>query len=194
MTADGGPPRPRDRSPIPEPDESTLPPRYCPQRALPAYRFVPGLDPHPVIDPAGHSYGKPESSQRPLPPGEWPRNEEYLYGVDLFNRRYYWEAHEAWESAWRACDRDSAQGQFLQGLILIAAALRVTFGFLPAPPPGCPGDADGSGVVDFADVSSVLANWGATGPAYRPGDGNGDGVVNFADVSAVLEHWGDICA
>jgi hypothetical protein len=124
--------RRRERSPIPEPDESMLPPRYRPERALPAYRFVPGLYPHPVIDPAGHSHGKPERRQRPLSADDWPRNEEYLHGVDLFNRRYYWEAHEAWESAWRACDRDGTQGQFLQGLILVAAALLQWFMGSPA--------------------------------------------------------------
>ena len=32
--------------------------RYCPNRPLPPYRFVPGLHPHPTRNPAGHSFGR----------------------------------------------------------------------------------------------------------------------------------------
>ena len=109
--------------PIPLPDESQLPPRYAPARPLPPYRYVPGLYPHPSADPAGHSYGHPEPAVGPLPPEAWARNEQYLFGVDLFNRRYYWEAHEAWELVWHTCDKARTQGLFLQGLIQLAAAL-----------------------------------------------------------------------
>jgi hypothetical protein len=51
------------------------------------------------------------------------------------------------------------------------------------------GDANSDGVVNFADVTSVLSNFNATGPAFRPGDANGDGVVNFADVTSVLSNF-----
>jgi Domain of unknown function (DUF309) len=43
-------------------------------------------------------------------------------GAALWNRGLYWEAHEAWEGPWRAAGRRSANGRFLQGLILLAAA------------------------------------------------------------------------
>ena len=109
--------------PIPPPDETALPPRYAPARPLPPYRFVPGFHPHPSADPAGHSWGHPEPQVEALPPAAWARNEEYLFGVDLFNRRYYWEAHEAWEAVWHTCDKARAQGLFLQGLIQLSAAL-----------------------------------------------------------------------
>ncbi len=62
--------------------------------------------------------------------------------------------------------------------------------FLPL---GCPGDADGSGSVDFTDLNLVLAGWGG------PGDGDvfpvpgGDGVINFDDLNAVLAQWGASC-
>jgi hypothetical protein len=41
--------------------------------------------------------------------------------VDLYNRGYFWEAHEAWEGLWRAA-ADPRERAFLQGLILCAAA------------------------------------------------------------------------
>jgi predicted metal-dependent hydrolase len=45
-----------------------------------------------------------------------------LYGCDLFNLGYWWEAHEAWEAAWKGLPRDSVQGRFVQALIQVAAA------------------------------------------------------------------------
>lgn len=56
--------------------------------------------------------------------------------------------------------------------------------------PVCPGDANGDQAINFADVSSVLANWGLTGPT---GDANQDGAVNFVDISTVLANWGLGC-
>ncbi|TVQ59149.1 MAG: hypothetical protein EA379_11875 [Phycisphaerales bacterium] len=56
----------------------------------------------------------------------------------------------------------------------------------------CPGDANGDGVVDFADLSAVLSDFGQSGPDL-PGDVNGDGEVNFADLSLVLANFGVDC-
>lgn len=53
----------------------------------------------------------------------------------------------------------------------------------------CPGDLDGSGVVDGADLAAMLAVWGA-GPG-TPADLNGDGVVDGADLASLLAAWGD---
>jgi predicted metal-dependent hydrolase len=44
----------------------------------------------------------------------------FTAGMDHFNRREFWEAHEAWETLWLAAE--SEVEQFLQGLIQIAAA------------------------------------------------------------------------
>tara|TARA_B100001027_G_C16057939_1_gene237218 strand:+ start:207 stop:509 length:303 start_codon:yes stop_codon:yes gene_type:complete len=41
--------------------------------------------------------------------------------VDLFNHRYYWEAHEAWEALWRTAPQSSVLAHFLRGLIQLAA-------------------------------------------------------------------------
>ena len=71
--------------------------RYCPQKPFPPYRHIPGVTPHPIRDPRGHSYGIEEVHDvDPLPPELWQQNEDYLYGVDLYNFAYWWEAHEAW--------------------------------------------------------------------------------------------------
>lgn len=93
---------------------------------FPPYRHVPGLTPHPVTDPRGHSYGErePEVDLTGIAlPADWRRCEPYLEGVDLFNAAYLWEAHEAWEAVWHAAGHATPVGRFLQGLIQTAAAL-----------------------------------------------------------------------
>lgn len=98
-------------------------PRYT-RVPFPAYRFLPGSDPHPTASSQGHSYIPPGHSEPPIrwqPPEEWAACEEYLYGCDLYNHGYWWEAHEAWEGLWRVCPKDSVQKRFLQGLIQVSA-------------------------------------------------------------------------
>jgi uncharacterized protein len=41
-------------------------------------------------------------------------------GVEQFNRREYWKAHDSWEAVWQASSGD--RRQMIQGLIQIAAA------------------------------------------------------------------------
>jgi hypothetical protein len=96
--------------------------RYAPGRAFPPYAFLPGRDPHPTRDPAGHSFGRASESTRPLDPQCWRENVPYLFGVDLYNHAFLWEAHEAWEDVWHATKADRIQALFLQGLIQCAAA------------------------------------------------------------------------
>jgi uncharacterized protein len=97
-------------------------PRFVPDAALPPYTFIPGRTPHPVRDPAGHLFGQSPESPPPLDPERWQESRAYLYGVDLFNRGYYWEAHEVWEGLWRAAGRTGPLADFLKGLIKLAAA------------------------------------------------------------------------
>ncbi|MBK9120603.1 MAG: hypothetical protein IPM18_13540 [Phycisphaerales bacterium] len=67
-----------------------------------------------------------------------------------------------------------------------------------APPVTCVGDANGDGLVNFADISPFIAAikagnagaWtcnlaGGFGP-YLNSDTNGDGVVNFSDISPFI--------
>jgi predicted metal-dependent hydrolase len=43
----------------------------------------------------------------------------FLEGLDRFNGRRFWDAHESWETIWLAAESDVEQ--FLQGLIQLAA-------------------------------------------------------------------------
>ena len=101
---------------------SDEPIRFVPNREFPAYSYVPGKFPHPISDPAGHSFGKEHPTPAPLDPDNWQSCEDYLYGLDLFNHGFYWEAHETWEGLWIACGRTGVTAEFLKGLIKLAAA------------------------------------------------------------------------
>lgn len=78
---------------------------------------MPGRSPHPVRDPAGHSYPHRDTSAETAP----ARSELVRWGADLFNHGYYWEAHEAWEALWQSSREDPPLRQILKGLILLAA-------------------------------------------------------------------------
>ena len=103
------------------PPSATMLHRYT-SRPFPSYRFVPGKAPHPTRDPEGHSYNKQPEQLASFDPEEWNSCEEYLYGIDLFNHGFWWEAHEALETVWVAAGRRTETGLFVQGLIQIAVA------------------------------------------------------------------------
>lgn len=87
-------------------------------------------------------------------------------------------------------------GVFENPVDAVASVRQDLFGIaLPPPPSPCPGDANGDRRVDFADITTVLVNFGNTYPPGPPGPGdtNGDGVVNFADVTTVLVNFGRVC-
>jgi hypothetical protein len=56
----------------------------------------------------------------------------------------------------------------------------------------CPGDTNGDNIVNFADLNTVLAQFGQTGQGLA-GDVNGDEAVNFTDLNLVLTNFGAIC-
>ncbi len=89
---------------------------------FPPYTYVPGRAPHPVTDPRGHLFGRPHDPAAPLDPQHPHGCRAYLHGIDLFNAGYYWEAHEAWEAVWHVAGRTGPVGDFLKGLIKLAAA------------------------------------------------------------------------
>jgi uncharacterized protein len=103
----------------PSPQDPAFP-RYT-QIAFPAYRYVPGHNLHPRRDRGGHSFGRPEPHTEALDPAKWAASTVYLYGVDLYNFAYWWEAHESFEALWQLTDKEGPLGQTLQGLIQIAA-------------------------------------------------------------------------
>jgi len=65
---------------------------------------------------------------------------------------------------------------------LSAAIVRATL------PSAQPGDLNGDGVVDGADLGALLGQWGACSAAC-PADLNADGVVDGADLGALLGEW-----
>lgn len=78
--------------------------RYEPSLPLPSYAYVPGLFPRPETAFQGIT-----------------QRQSFRYGVDLFNHGFYWEAHEAWESAWNAHARAGEMADLLKGLIHLTA-------------------------------------------------------------------------
>ena len=70
-------------------------------------------------DPTGHSY-----HVEPIPVAAEASlgSDAFLWGLDLFNHGYYWEAHEAWEGLWQGADRDGPLRMLFKGLILLSAA------------------------------------------------------------------------
>ncbi len=104
------------------PEQTNSRPRFVPDAQLPPYSYVPGRFPHPISDPVGHLFGKPLELPAAPDPNSWRESRAYLYGVDLFNFGYYWEAHEVWEGLWRACGRSGPAADFFRGLIKLAAA------------------------------------------------------------------------
>ncbi len=102
-------------------------PRLAPGRPLPPYAYRPGRHPHPLRDPGGHGLGGVDANA--------PRDaeREALWGLDLFNHGYYWEAHEVWEGLWRTAPRGGPERALLQGLICLAGAgFRLRSGDAPA--------------------------------------------------------------
>lgn len=97
-------------------------PRYLPHRKFPAYSYVSGRFPHPHRDPLGHSFGVEPDDVSPPTVEQWQDCESYLWGIDLFNAGFYWEAHEAWEQVWISVGRQGAIADFLKALIKLAAA------------------------------------------------------------------------
>ncbi|MBM4052768.1 MAG: hypothetical protein FJ270_08530 [Planctomycetes bacterium] len=51
--------------------------------------------------------------------------------------------------------------------------------------PAIPGDLDGNGHVDGADLGMLLSAWGASGPP----DLDGSGTVDGGDLSTLLANW-----
>ena len=106
---------------------------------VPPYAYVPGHGlPHPVNDPAGHSFGRespppfgPEALEGlPADPvlrrraiaGLLAADPEWHRAAALFNGGFYWEAHEAWELFWNSLGRTTPEARAVQGLIHLAAA------------------------------------------------------------------------
>src|ERR1019366_3652922 len=76
----------------------------------------------PVTKPKGKSSAQSRGSHIPFVAPVTHKNESELFahGVTLFNTRYFFEAHEAWEEIW--LHTEPPEKRFLQGLIQVTAA------------------------------------------------------------------------
>jgi hypothetical protein len=97
-------------------------PRYLPERSFPPYAHDPGITAHPYRDDGGHSHGQDEPTVPPLDPADPMGSEALLWGLDLFNHGYFWEAHVWWEALWVAHERTGDIAEVVQALIKLAAA------------------------------------------------------------------------
>jgi hypothetical protein len=62
---------------------------------------------------------------------------------------------------------------------------------------GPPGDLDGNGSVDVADIMQVANRWRMTDedPDWEARyDLNGDGIITVVDIMLVVAHWGESCS
>ena len=77
---------------------------------------------------------------------------------------------------------------FLRAVIAILAL----FAAAPVSAQGCAGDLTGNGIVDGADLGTILAYWGprTQDPTSIASDLNGDGLINGADLGVLLASWG----
>ena len=96
--------------------------RFLPEEPLPHYTYVPGKQPHPESDPAGHSYGRLRDKADPIDPANWRASRPYLRGLDLFNCGLYWESHVEFERLWLAAKRKGPVADVLKAIIHLAAA------------------------------------------------------------------------
>lgn len=71
--------------------------------------------------------------QVPFDPEQWLENAAWRLGYELFHKRFFWEAHEAWEPLWRASPPGSAERHLLRSLLQWSASgVQLTAGRLEA--------------------------------------------------------------
>jgi hypothetical protein len=93
------------------------PKRYAPDVPLPTARYAPGSERTHPLDPDGHMRAIDVPDVEVVSEMAWMVNPRWLYGVDLYNNWFFWEAHEVWEPLWKALDKAKPPGLFLQGLM-----------------------------------------------------------------------------
>lgn len=100
--------------------------RRLPDLALPGHAHVPGSGSTPDMAPleAAKALVAHETSAN-----AWQDNAAYLYGHDLLDAGFFWEAHEVWEAVWLNCPPNSAEKLMLRMLIQQAnARLKLVMG------------------------------------------------------------------
>ncbi len=93
--------------------------RLVPDISLPSHAHVPGSGSAPDLGPLERAKDLTPAVTRAA---EWQENVPYLYGHDLLQAGYYWEAHEVWEAVWLATPANGPERFLLQALIQNANA------------------------------------------------------------------------
>jgi hypothetical protein len=70
----------------------------------------------------------------------------------------------------------------------------VDYGAIPVGPGGIPGDYNGNGTVEQADLDLVLLNWGAGGVPGGWVNDLPEGNIDQAELDGVLLNWGNMAA
>ncbi len=86
---------------------------------MPGSAHVPGRTPHPEDGPL---QDVARSAPARTEAAAWRENAAYLYGVQLYQAGFFWEAHEVWEPVWMGAVPNSRERALLQGLIQLANA------------------------------------------------------------------------
>ena len=100
--------------------------RRLPDLALPGHAHVPGSGSKPDMAPLEAAKALAPSVMRHE---DWQDNAAYLYGHDLLDAGFFWEAHEVWEAVWLNCPPNSVEKLLLRMLIQQAnARLKLVMG------------------------------------------------------------------
>ena len=87
------------------------------------------------------------------------------------------------------CDKAPASGNTTLGMWKAATAGSPATSVsvaatVPSGPPAIPGDLNGDGKVDAADLATLLSSWGTPGA-----DLNGDNGTDASDLAILLSNW-----
>lgn len=77
-------------------------------------------------------------------------------------------------------------GSYIPGLSVTGTITNATINGAPA----LAGDFDRNGIVDSADMATLLANWGAVSFGENPYDLDGNGTVGAGDLAVLFNNWG----
>jgi hypothetical protein len=136
------------------------------------------------------SYDFEVPSQLDLSFGELPEGWQFYqdqFGGPPMKNHTWREVMENVSQVWFIGINDPAGIGFLLNWIIGADNIRITYEATKS----IPGDLNGDGVVDGADLLILLSEWGkCDDPDDCPADLNNDGVVDGADLLILLSNWG----
>lgn len=69
----------------------------------------------------------------------------------------------------------------------------VRLGQFTVAPPACPGDVDGDGAVGISDIAGITLCWNQPAACNPGADLDDNGIIDLADLSVVILNWGTVC-